>query len=109
MQNLTVIIATIAIVITWTTTVVAGTWWLSRQFSQTRHTMYGSIRMAKTELQEKLEDYTKESRGEFRDLGTKLEDHEKLDNERFEQLKLGIMKIELREQSRGEMFGPSRI
>lgn len=71
--------------------------------------MYGSIKMAKSELEEKVADAAKIVKADIRELDIKFDAHEKLDAERFEQVKLNIMKIEMREQSRGEMFGPARI
>lgn len=50
------ILGVIVAVVSWTVTVAGCIWWLSSQFTSTRHIMHGAISVSRAEVLEKVED-----------------------------------------------------
>ncbi len=79
-----------------TTCTIAGVlvglgWWMSGQF-----------KLVRDEIGDKLQRVEKS-------LDTRIDAHEKLDNERFNKMDLELLKITLREQNSGKIIGPNEI
>lgn len=54
-DNLTLILAILGAVGTWSVSVALFAWWLSNQFKETRHTIQGSMDMRFSILDEKID------------------------------------------------------
>lgn len=68
----------------WTSTVAGLVWWLSRQFSTTRALVYSRSDM----------------------LSQKIDDHERLDEERFANLGLRMQRVEIFTDPDGKFIAP---
>jgi hypothetical protein len=79
-------LAIVAGLITWTSTTAVLVWWLSGQFSSVRELVYKRSDM----------------------LGQKMEDHERLDEERFTNLGLRMQRVEIIADTNGRYIPTHR-
>lgn len=77
----------VSALIAWTTTIVGLVWWLSRQFSSVRDLVYKRSDM----------------------LREKIEDHEKLDEERFNNFGLRLQRVEIATDTDGRYIPSNRM
>lgn len=85
-DGIQIVLAAFGAIVAWTTTAAGLVWWLSRQFSSVRELVY------------KQSDRLRE----------KIDDHEKLDEERFNNLGLRMQRVEIAADIEGKFIPRAR-
>ena len=93
----------------WSCTLIGATLWITREFTATRKVFFEVIDATAKEIESQLRLEKTELVTSFKELDVKFNAHDRLDSERFKAMELAIMRIELREQNRGDIVSPHQI